>query len=129
MSKGFSGDIISKSDYDTLSQEDKKLLNELGVEGFNKQKATEYAESAKAYQESTVTLDNGDSFRCTPDHRIMLRNGNYIEAQDLESGVSLMPFNSYKREDRSYRMITSNTGRDIAQYRFVSQYYDITKDG
>jgi hypothetical protein len=40
-----------------------------------------------------------------------------------------MPFNSYKRSDRNYRMIQSNTGRDIAQYAHVAQYYDIVKEG
>lgn len=37
-----------------------------------------------------VTLDNGESFRCTPDHRIMLRDGSYVEAKDLTPGTSLM---------------------------------------
>lgn len=76
-----------------------------------------------------VTLDDNSTFRCTPDHRIMLRNGQYVEAKDLIEGASLMPFNSYKRADRSYRMIQSNTGRDIAQYAHVAQYYDIIKEG
>lgn len=39
-----------------------------------------------------VTLDSGDSFECTPDHRIMLRGGGYCEAQHLSEGDSLMPF-------------------------------------
>lgn len=39
----------------------------------------------------TVTLDNGESFRCTPDHKIMLRTGDYKEAKDLIPGESLMP--------------------------------------
>lgn len=76
-----------------------------------------------------VTLDDGTSVRCTPDHRFMLRNGNYVAAKDLQPNTSLMPFNSYKRKDRDYRMISSNTGRDYAQYRYVAQYYDIKKDG
>ena len=76
-----------------------------------------------------VTLDDNSSFTCTPDHRIMLRNGQYVQAQHLLEGTSLMPFNSYKRSDRNYRMIQSNTGRDIAQYAHVAQYYDIVKEG
>lgn len=76
-----------------------------------------------------VTLDDDSKFRCTPDHRIMLRSGQYIQAKDLIDGVSLMPFNSFKRVDRSYRIISSNTGRDIAQYAHVAQYYDIIKEG
>ena len=76
-----------------------------------------------------ITLDDNSVFTCTPDHRIMLRNGQYIQAQFLVEGTSLMPFNSYKRSDRNYRMIQSNTGRDIAQYAHVAQYYDIIKEG
>lgn len=37
-----------------------------------------------------VTLDNGKYFTCTPDHKIMLKNGEYIEAERLISGDSLM---------------------------------------
>ncbi|CAA9498602.1 MAG: RNA-2',3'-PO4:RNA-5'-OH ligase [uncultured Rubrobacteraceae bacterium] len=39
-----------------------------------------------------VVLDNGRTVDCTPDHRFMLRNGTYLEAQNLEPGTSLMPF-------------------------------------
>lgn len=38
-----------------------------------------------------VTLDNGETFRCTKDHRILGRDGTYIEACKLEEGTSLMP--------------------------------------
>ncbi|MDO8520437.1 MAG: DNA gyrase subunit A, partial [Deltaproteobacteria bacterium] len=41
-----------------------------------------------------VTLDNGTKIKCTPDHRFMLRDGSYCEAQHLPKGVSLMPFYS-----------------------------------
>jgi len=38
-----------------------------------------------------VTLDNGESIRCTPDHEFMLRGGSYCEAQNLNADDSLMP--------------------------------------
>ncbi len=38
-----------------------------------------------------ITLDNNESFKCTPDHLIMLRNGSYKKAGDLKEGVGLMP--------------------------------------
>lgn len=38
-----------------------------------------------------VTLDNGETIRCTLDHRFMLRDGTYREAGKLQSGDSLMP--------------------------------------
>lgn len=45
-----------------------------------------------------VTLDNGLSERCTPDHKWLLRNGTYKEAQYLKEGDSLMPL--YLRDSR-----------------------------
>jgi len=41
-----------------------------------------------------VTLDNGEKIRCTLDHRFMLRDGTYQEAQNLKPGDSLMPLYS-----------------------------------
>jgi DNA gyrase subunit B len=38
-----------------------------------------------------VTLDNGESVVCTPDHRFMLRDGTYQPAAELKPGDSLMP--------------------------------------
>ncbi|RZS43150.1 DNA gyrase subunit B [Herbihabitans rhizosphaerae] len=38
-----------------------------------------------------VTLDNGESVRCTPDHRFRLRNGSYRRADELRPDDSLMP--------------------------------------
>lgn len=38
-----------------------------------------------------IELDNGEKIRCTPEHRFMLRDGTYKEAQFLSSGTSLMP--------------------------------------
>lgn len=44
-----------------------------------------------------VTLDDGNYFDCTPDHRIMLRDGSYLEAGSLRENQSLMPL--YRRND------------------------------
>ncbi len=38
-----------------------------------------------------VTLDNGEKIRCTPDHKFMLRDGSYQEAQYLGDTSFLMP--------------------------------------
>lgn len=42
-----------------------------------------------------VTLDDGSSFKCTPDHRLLLRNNIYKEAKDCVVQESLMPL--YKK--------------------------------
>jgi len=39
-----------------------------------------------------VTLDNDTHVDTTPDHEYMLRDGSYCRADELQSGVSLMPF-------------------------------------
>jgi DNA gyrase subunit B len=38
-----------------------------------------------------VTIDNGESVRCTPDHLFRLRDGSYRRADALAPGDSLMP--------------------------------------
>ena len=38
-----------------------------------------------------LTLDNGETIRCTPDHRFMLRDGTYKQAQHLTEDDGLMP--------------------------------------
>ncbi|MEE6210287.1 DNA topoisomerase (ATP-hydrolyzing) subunit B [Salarchaeum sp. III] len=61
-----------------------------------------------------VTLDNGETIRCTPDHEFMLRDGSYCEAQDLDDGQSLMPL--YRRLSD-----TSEEGITIDGYEMVRQ--------
>ena len=39
-----------------------------------------------------ITLDNDEEIICTPNHKFMLRDGNYKEAKDLKNEDSLMPF-------------------------------------
>ncbi len=54
-----------------------------------------------------VTIDNGRSVECTPDHRFMLRDGTYLEASSLVPGTSLMPF--YSRLDKEgYMRVRQN---------------------
>jgi len=40
----------------------------------------------------SVTLDDRSVIRCTPDHRFMLKDASYVEAQDLQPGTALMRF-------------------------------------
>lgn len=50
-----------------------------------------------------VTLDNGDSIRCTPDHLFRLRDGSYRRADALAAGDSLLPL---------YRSVSSKSAGD-----------------
>jgi DNA gyrase subunit B len=40
-----------------------------------------------------ITLDNGESIVCTPDHKFMLRDCSYARADSLNNGISIMPLN------------------------------------
>ncbi|PCI28224.1 DNA gyrase subunit B [Candidatus Wolfebacteria bacterium] len=51
-----------------------------------------------------VTLDNGEKIKCTPNHKFMMRDGVYIEAQNLQSGSSLMPL--YRQFSKIGKRIT-----------------------
>lgn len=61
-----------------------------------------------------VTLDNGEEVICTPDHKFMLRDGSYKEAQFLDEGASLMPiytkYSSKENKERldGYEMLLNN---------------------
>ncbi|MFI2711395.1 toprim domain-containing protein [Micromonospora sp. NPDC018662] len=58
-----------------------------------------------------VTLDNGESVRCTPDHLFRLRDGSYRRADALTPGDSLMPL---------YRRISSKAeGHNLNGYERV----------
>lgn len=54
-----------------------------------------------------VVLDNGAEIRCTPDHKFMLRDGSFVEAENLKEGESLMPI--YREIDRDgYVLVQQN---------------------
>ncbi|MBY8852815.1 DNA topoisomerase, partial [Saccharothrix sp. MB29] len=50
-----------------------------------------------------VTLDSGESVRCTPDHLFRLRDGSYRRADQLGAGDSLMPL---------YRSVSAKSAGD-----------------
>lgn len=77
-----------------------------------------------------IHLDNGQFLKCTPDHRIMLIDGTYKEAQYLGSGDSLMPF--YHRVNKNgYQEIKSLGSRfkSIHRYIFEDVFMDTELDG
>lgn len=45
-----------------------------------------------------ITLDNNESFKCTPNHLIMMRDGSYKEAKDLLINESVMPLNTHDQK-------------------------------
>lgn len=66
-----------------------------------------------------VILDNGEEIICTPDHKFMLRDGSYKEAQQLITSDSLMPF--YREESElggniSVKIITKDLTEVLTPY-------------
>lgn len=51
-----------------------------------------------------IILDNGEKITCTPEHKFMIRDGSYVEAQNLTNDVSLMPL--YKKLSKIEKRIT-----------------------
>ena len=62
-----------------------------------------------------VTIDSGARIRCTPDHRFMLLDGSYVEAQNLVTGISLMP--GY------FRLSERAENPEAAAYELIYQPY------
>lgn len=62
-----------------------------------------------------ITLDNDEKIKCTPDHRFMLRDGSYKEAQLLTEGDSLMPL---------YRKLSDKETDGLKEYEMVKSNYD-----
>lgn len=58
-----------------------------------------------------VILDSGAVVRCTPEHRWMLRSGEYVEAQNIRPGVDrLMPINQVWPVNGGYERVTDRDG-------------------
>lgn len=51
----------------------------------------------------TVTLDNGNTIRATPDHKFITLDGIEVEAKDLKEGTRLMPL--YRSVCRAYEAV------------------------
>lgn len=67
-----------------------------------------------------VVLDSGAIVRCTPDHRWMLRNGEYKEAKDLRAGIDrLMPINQVWPVNGGYERVTDKNGNKILTHHMV----------
>jgi len=77
-----------------------------------------------------ITFDNNKFLECTPDHKIMLRNGSYEEAQNLKNGMSIMPLYTKKYNGKYRRIWNNKYNRWNNEHRLVWKQHnnaDITK--
>lgn len=77
-----------------------------------------------------IFLSDGSSFKCTPDHRLALPSGKYVEAKD-SLGLRLEKFYTFsnKNTNKSYRHINSKTDGHSKQYRKIWDYHMGEYDG
>lgn len=71
-----------------------------------------------------VTLSSGETVECTPDHEFMLRGGEYREAQNLESGDSLMPL--YRKTSDSDEEGTRIDGYEMVKQPIMNAVWEYT---
>lgn len=69
-----------------------------------------------------LELDNGKVIRCTPDQKIMLKNGDFKSAEDLKKEDSLSPLYT-KRCNCTNLIKTDDIGKYIKLQNLVSSYY------
>jgi tRNA-splicing ligase RtcB (3'-phosphate/5'-hydroxy nucleic acid ligase) len=85
------------------------------------------AAKARAYQTQRdaplvrVTLDNGEVVDCTPEHRFMLRDGSYLEADRLSQGASLMPFYTSVDKEGYLRICQNYSGAFVRAHWVVAR--------
>lgn len=77
-----------------------------------------------------VELDNGEIIRSTWNHPFRLKNGEYKNASELETGESLMPFytkitDTGKKSGSGYEKVWHNGKKKFeTTHRVVSEYFD-----
>ena len=79
------------------------------------------AKKAKAFKTGTreivrIVLNDGSSFRCTPDHLLALPSGDYVEAKD---SVGLELASIFTRKMNNYRLINSLSNGYSYQHRYI----------
>lgn len=72
-----------------------------------------------------ITLDNGESFVCTRDHKILRRDGSYEQAGDLREGDSLMPlYINYDYRGHRRQVLDVKSGAWIPAYQLAARHPD-----
>ena len=77
--------------------------------------------SGKSNTMIKVTLDNDKEIITTPNHKYMLRDGSYLEAENLKIGQSLMPlYFSYQNGYENVKSNSSNKTKFYSVYKIVA---------
>lgn len=72
-----------------------------------------------------VTLDNGKEILTTPNHKYMMRDGSYKEAQELKCSDSLMPlYFKYENEQEIVELNSANNSKCFSVKEIEKIHYD-----
>lgn len=108
--KLLNGEVYPISDILTKFKNKEELwvcsVDELG--DFKPGKVSDVWVSGYTSEMIEVTLDNGEKIITTPNHKYMLRDGSYLEANKLEVGQSLMPL-YFKINKKGYEDVKKNS--------------------
>ena len=66
-----------------------------------------------------ITLDNGETLTCTPDHKIPVRNKGFIEAQYITSEDSLFSFSNNNKLAQSRATMVGNFFKKITNHQIL----------
>lgn len=69
-----------------------------------------------------VVTDKGGTFRCTPEHKWLLRNGEYIPAAQLQPGASLRKISRIVNSDRGGRVQVLTRSIDGVDTHWQNRY-------
>lgn len=84
-------------------------------------KATNIRKTGTTEELIHITLDNGHVIKCTPDHMLMLNTGEYISAENLSGGESLMPLHTYINADGYEEFFDDKSNSWEKTYRRVAE--------
>ncbi len=72
-----------------------------------------------------VILDNGEEIICTPDHKFMLRDSSYVEAQKLRPQTSLMPLRKKLSKEEALSEAVLNFNHKVKSVEKISEKIDV----
>lgn len=107
-------ELEGQTDFEIISYNEKVDKFEI-VKAYNCEKKKENADILR------VTLDNGKTIDCTLDHRFLTRDGNWIEAQDLQEGQSLRAL--YMDKHNIQRLLPQGKKENIHKHKAKQDFY------
>ena len=105
-------DLVGRKEFHVYSFDNLEKRVKIG-KGYN-------CESKGIEKVYKVTFDNGNSIKCTGDHKFLMKSGEYKELLDIIPGESLMPL---YRVLAGYEMVLNPiTGRSDYTYHLSAEY-------